>query len=222
MTAKVITVFNQKGGAGKTTCSLHLAAGLALTKKKSVLVVDADDQGTASRWVASANNASPDEAKKFPGDIKNVFNFETRIHREIEKEIDDYDVIIIDCPPSAKSPVASGALVVSDLAVIPVQPTPQDMWALPKALTLVDSAREKNKDLKALVVANRVTRTSIASAVVEQLGNQTFPLAKASLANRTAFSDFTVPTGTAYGSRDKKAIAEINELVNEVAHALSL
>ncbi|MCY0853429.1 ParA family protein [Cupriavidus sp. D39] len=220
MTAKVITVFNQKGGAGKTTCSLHVGAGLALRKLR-ILVIDADDQGTASRWIASANSANT-AGKQFPGDIKNVFNFETRIHREIEKEIEDYDVIIVDCPPSAKSPVASSALLVSDIAVIPVQPTPQDMWALPKALTLVESAREKNTELMALVVANRVTRTSVASAVVEQLGNQSIPLAKVSLAQRTAYSDFTVPTGTAYGSRDKKAISEINAFVDEVTRIISL
>src|SRR2546423_12417101 len=97
MAAKIIAVVNQKGGSGKTTLSMQLAGSLARRGSK-VLVVDADPQGTATRWAASA-----DDEKPFPASVVGLSAASTKVHREVRKFVPDYQYIIIDCPPAADS-----------------------------------------------------------------------------------------------------------------------
>ena len=99
--ARIIALVNQKGGPGKTTIAMHLAGTLARRSFK-VLVVDADPQGTATRWASSA----PDDAE-FPAGIARLGGGDVKLHREVKKFLTDYDFIVIDCPPSADSPVSS-------------------------------------------------------------------------------------------------------------------
>ncbi len=98
MTAKIITVCNQKGGSGKTTLSMQLAGTLARRKNK-VLVVDADPQGTATRWAASASDENP-----FPASVIGLSAANEKVHREVKKFVGDYDFIVIDCPPAQIRP----------------------------------------------------------------------------------------------------------------------
>src|ERR1051326_241416 len=123
MTARIIAVTNQKGGSGKTTLSMQLAGTLARRGRK-VMVVDADPQGTATRWAASAEDDKP-----FPASVVGLSAASAKVHREVKKFVDDYRYIIIDCPPAADSPVPQSALLVADLALVPVIPSPLDMWA---------------------------------------------------------------------------------------------
>ena len=94
MSARIVAVVNQKGGSSKTTLSIHLAGTLARRGIKS-LIVDADPQGTSTRWASSAPDATP-----FPAAVLGLSAAGEKVHREIAKFKDDYDVIIIDCPPS--------------------------------------------------------------------------------------------------------------------------
>src|SRR5215203_1872085 len=118
MAAKIIAVCNQKGGSGKTTLSMQLAGSLARRGNK-VLVVDADPQGTATRWAASADDENP-----FPASVVGLTAASEKVHREVKKFINDYDFIVIDCPPSADSPVPQSSLLIADLALVPIIPTP--------------------------------------------------------------------------------------------------
>lgn len=123
MPAKIITVANQKGGSGKTTVSMQLAGTLA-RRGYRVLVVDADPQATATRWAASASDDIP-----FPASVVGLSAANEKVHREVRKFIDDYSVIIIDCPPAADSQVPQSTLLVADLVLVPIIPSPLDMWA---------------------------------------------------------------------------------------------
>ena len=99
--AKIIAVVNQKGGPGKSTVAMVLAGTLGRRGSK-VLVVDADpEQGSATRWVASASDEAP-----FPASIAGLGKTDAKLHREVQKFVADYDYIVIDCPPSVNSPVA--------------------------------------------------------------------------------------------------------------------
>jgi chromosome partitioning protein len=89
---------------------MQLSATLARRGYK-VLVVDADPQGASVRWAASA-----DDDKPFPSSVVGLSTDGTKVHREVHKFIGDYDIIVIDCPPAADSPVPQSALLVSDLA----------------------------------------------------------------------------------------------------------
>ncbi|MBV9226823.1 MAG: ParA family protein, partial [Acidobacteriaceae bacterium] len=125
MRAKIVSLVNQKGGCGKTTISMHIAGALASRRGgKKVLVVDADPQGTATRWAASASDEDP-----FPASVVGLAAANTKVHREVRKFVNDYDFIIIDCPPAADSPVPQSALLITDVALVPVIPSPPDLWA---------------------------------------------------------------------------------------------
>lgn len=123
MTAKVVTVFNQKGGCGKTTVTIELAGTIAM-RGYQTLVVDMDEQSTATRWASQATDDEP-----FPAATMNLAAMEGKVHREIRNHLDNYDFIFIDCPPAALSPAPSSAMLISDPAIIPIVPAPADMWA---------------------------------------------------------------------------------------------
>src|ERR1700675_1577485 len=111
----VIALLNQKGGVGKTTLSVHLAAALATGKR--VLLVDADPQRSALDW-----SAQRQAEKMFP-----VIGLPTKnLYRELAPMSKDYDWIVIDGPPRAND-IAKAAIAASDLVIIPVQPSPFDV-----------------------------------------------------------------------------------------------
>ncbi len=102
MAAKVIAVVNQKGGAGKTTLAMQLAGTLA-QRGATVLVVDADAQGTATRWAASASADAP-----FPAAVIGLSAAGSHVHREVAQFLDDYTM---PSPPDLWSAVGIRQLV---------------------------------------------------------------------------------------------------------------
>src|ERR1700693_4650935 len=146
MVAKVITVFNQKGGCGKTTVSMQFAGELGLRGHRGV-VVDMEKQDTATRWASQASDEEP-----FPAALSNLAAMGGKMHREIRSQIENYDYIVIDCPPAVHSPSPSSAMLVSDLALIPVVPAPADMWAVVAAKQLAANAQATNEILKVRLV----------------------------------------------------------------------
>lgn len=213
MTAKIIAIANQKGGSGKTTVSMTLAGTLGMRGFR-VLVVDADAQGTATQYAASA----PDDAP-FPATVSGLSAAGNKIHREIQKQVDDYDIIIIDCPPAVDSVIPQSALLVSDLVIVPVVPSPADLWAALGMRELVARIEVINEDLRGVLLANSCQpQARITQAVMEQLDEFGMPLLKARMHNRTAFRQamaFGVPVQT-LGSEAKKAADEANRLADEV------
>lgn len=164
MSAKIIVVTNQKGGSGKTTLSMQLAGSLARRGNK-VLVVDADPQGTATRWAAAA-----DDDKPFPASVVSLSAASSKVHREVKKFIGDYDFIVIDCPPAADSPVPQSALLVADLALVPIIPSPLDMWAAVGIRQVIENVGGINEDLKSRLVINQCQpNTTLAREALEIL-----------------------------------------------------
>src|ERR1700731_1948435 len=182
MVAKVITVFNQKGGCGKTTVSMQLAGALGLRGHK-VLVVDMDEQGTATRWASQAPDENP-----FPATLSNLAAMGGKMHREIRSQIGDYDYIVIDCPPAVHSPSPSSAMLVSDLALIPVVPAPADIWAVVAAKQLAAHAQATNELLRVRLIPNMVQKnTTLARETLDVLSEDIeIPLATARLGSRSA------------------------------------
>ena len=213
MSAKIIAVANQKGGSGKTTVSMTLAGTLGLRGFK-VLVVDADAQGTATQYAAAA----PDDAP-FPATVSGLSAAGNKIHREIRKQVEDYDIIIIDCPPAVDSVIPQSALLVADLVIVPVVPSPADLWAALGMRELVARIEVINEDLRGVLLANSCQpQARITQAVMEQLNEFGMPLLKSRMHNRTAFRQamaFGVPVQT-LGADARKAMDEANQLADEV------
>jgi chromosome partitioning protein len=213
MTAKIITVANQKGGSGKTTVSMQVAGTLARRGNK-VLVVDADPQGTATRWAASADDENP-----FPASVVGLSAANEKVHREVKKFIEDYDFIVIDCPPAADSPVPQSALLIADLALVPVIPSPLDMWAAVGIKQVIFNVLDLNETLQARLVLNQCQpHTTLAQESLEVLPEFGIELAKTQIRHRQVYRQSAVFGQIVhnFGSKANAAIEEMEALVNEV------
>ncbi len=218
MTSKIITVANQKGGAGKTTIAMQIAGTFARYNYR-VLVVDADQQGTAIRWAASAEDDKP-----FPAAVVNLSAAGGKLHREVKKFVSDYQIIIIDCPPAADSPIPQSALLISDLVLVPVIPSPLDMWASVGIRQVVENVQDINEELKARIVINQhQPQTNLAKDVLDILSDFGLDMAESRLHQRVAFRQSPIIGGTVhdFGKKAQQAIDEIEGLVDEILSILA-
>jgi chromosome partitioning protein len=127
----IISVFNQKGGSGKTMLSVHLAVAAHLLGRK-VAILDLDPQASASVWLrARGSRPGPVVVKVGASDLKRAVTGAAE---------DGFDFVLIDSPPSV-TPDTARIILVSDLVVIPVRPEPFDLAAIPDTLKLVGSKR---------------------------------------------------------------------------------
>jgi chromosome partitioning protein len=218
MTAKIITVCNQKGGSGKTTVSMQLAGTLARQKKR-ILVVDADPQGTATRWAASADDENP-----FPASVIGLSAANDKVHREVKKFVENYDFIIIDCPPAADSPVPQSALLIADLALVPIIPSPLDLWASVGIRKVIENVGDINETLQSRLIVNQCQpKTNLAKDTLEVLPEFGIAVCKNYLRQRTAYRQSAVfgQTVQDFGSKARDAIIEIEALTKEILRVLN-
>lgn len=219
MPAKIIAVLNQKGGVGKTTIAMQLAGTLANMGFRT-MVVDADRQGSATRWAA----ASPDD-RRFPAAICGLSAAGDKVHREVKKYIDDFDVIVVDCPPSVDSTVPSSALLVADLALVPIIPSPTDLWAAVGVRELLSNVSDINETLQARLVPNMCQpNTEVTREALDLLREFKIPITDTKLCLRTAHRQSAALGGTVHdlGTRAGEAINEVNNLTYEVMGLLKL
>lgn len=219
MTSKIITIANQKGGAGKTTLSMQLAGTFA-KRNYRVLVADADPQATATRWAASA-----EEDKLFPGTVVGLHAAGGKIHQEIKKFINDYQLILIDCPPAADSPVPQSSLMISDLALVPIIPSPLDIWAAVGIKQVIEKIQIINEDLKSCIVINQCQpQTTLARDVIDLLADFGIDMLKTHLHQRVVYRQAPAIGGTVhdFGSKASAAIIEIEGVADEIADILGI
>ena len=207
----IIGLLNQKGGVGKTTLSVNIAAILAQSGSR-VLLIDADPQGSALDW-AAARQADP---------IISVVGFpRATIHREIAQIGQGYDHIVIDGPPRVTD-LARSAIMASDIVLIPVQPSPYDIWASEEVVKLIDEARVYKETLKSVFVINRkIANTAIGRDVSEALSIYPVKTMKASITQRVIFAE-AAAQGLAVHEVDYSgsAATEIRSVTSELAGLL--
>lgn len=210
MTAKVILLTNQKGGCGKTTIAMNLSG--AFGKNHKVLLIDGDPQGSASRWAASA-----EDDKQFPCAIMSLANITDKVNREIKKYISDYDYIFIDCPPAIENKFTASAMLVADLAIVPVIPSPTDLWSAVGIQKLISNVSEINEKLEARLLANMCqTNASIAKEALSLINEFEFPKFETDIYQRTAYRQAAAYGSTVLEMENAKAKAEINDLIAEI------
>ncbi len=214
MSAKIIAVVNQKGGAGKTTLAMLLAGSLA-ERGKRVLVADADAQNTAVHWAGMGTG--------FPAEVQDVSGEESKLHKALRKLTDAFDYIVIDSPPAATAPVTASALRAAHLALVPVIPSPLDLWASVRIREAIVLARHKNPQLEARLVVNQMQpNTLLAREVLGMLPEFGIPLLAANLKSRTAYRQCAALGGSIHslGSRAALAVMEVDALRREVEELL--
>lgn len=171
---KIITIAQQKGGAGKTTIAAHLAVAFS-QRGKRVAVIDIDPQGSLTQW----HNI---REKKF-GEGFTGMNFSSisgwRLPNEIDRVKSNADVIIIDSPPHTQTETKT-AIRVADFVIIPAQPSPTDLWATAETVRLVSEERIPHRVL--------LNRAVLNSKLLKDIEKQFSSVLKNKIANRIVFA----------------------------------
>ncbi len=208
----IIGILNQKGGVGKTTLAVNLAA--AMTRQGSrVLLIDTDPQGSALDWAAARKDEPLFAVVGLP---------RPTVHKEIAVIGKGYDHIIIDGPPRVTE-LARSAIMASDLVIIPVQPSPYDIWAADDVVKLIAEARIYKENIKSVFVVNRkIVNTAIGRDIGETLAAYEVPVLNASITQRVVFAEAVAQGKSVFeideeGPAAKEVQAVLNEIMKEFA-----
>lgn len=202
----IITIAQQKGGAGKTTLAAQLAVVL-MSMGRTVATVDTDPQGSLTRWA--------EVRREQLGEEDALTHYQAsgwRTERQVRELADDFQYVIIDSPPHAET----GARLViraADMILVPTQPSPLDVWATQATLALAEAEGKP-----ALIVANRVPpRSNTAEDIVNNLDRLGAPAARVRLGQRIAFVESMLNgRGVIETHRLSTATEEITALTREV------
>lgn len=209
MPAKVYAVANQKGGVGKTTLAMNLAAGLA--RRGSCLVVDADPQGSATLWagLAAASRRFPAEVVPATGSLESGLG----------RWCGEFEYVLIDCPPAMDSDHVVAAMENARVLLIPVLPSPMDLWASARIEAMVNRARRSNPRIQARLVLNQFEpRNAMSRGMDAALREFGVPALRHRLTRRASYRTSALEGCSVYdlGSRGQVAANEIDAVIKEV------
>jgi chromosome partitioning protein len=204
---KIIAILNQKGGVGKTTITSNLGVSLR-NKGYKTLLVDADPQGSLRDWNEQNN-----------GELISVIALDREtIYKDLNSFKEQFDYIIIDGAPQI-SALAGAAIKAADIVLIPVTPSPYDVWACSDLVELVKTRQEiTDFKLKAFFVISRARKnTTLTQDVNDALAGYELPILKNKTMHREIYAKTASDGQTVFA--DNSAIDaqhEINAIINEI------
>jgi len=207
----VIAVVGNKGGAGKTTLSINIASGMQ--RRFATVLLDADPQRSSFQWREIAER----------DDLVDVVDAVEDVVGTVRQYRERFECVMIDCPPSVQSEQTRQALACSDIAVIPVLPSPLDLWATVHVEQELEWARSVNPGIKALVVVNQLeSRTLLSRLMREALAEIALPVAKTAITRRMAYRNAMLQGCSVLdaGATANDAAEDIKQLVEEVVNCL--
>lgn len=202
----IISILNPKGGSGKTTLSTNLARALHERGHK-VLLVDSDPQGSARDWhAANEDNPLPLIALDRANNIKSLSGVAS-----------GYDFVIVDGAAKLEDMIAA-SIKVTDVVLIPVQPSPYDLWA---ASDLVDfiKARQEVTDGKPparFIISRAIAGTRLGDEVRTALDEQGIGSFATHITQRQVYPQTAAEGGTVFDGKNADGIAEMNALTDEL------
>ena len=211
MTAKTIAITSQKGGVGKTTLTLHLAAQLA-TEGLRVKVIALDPQSSALDWSVARDAAELDP----------LFDLDpwprATIHRHLAAKSEGFDVVLLDVPPRTDA-IARSALAQVDLAIIPIIAGGFDLWAVEHTCTLIDELRVVREEMDAVFLTNfSDKRTAAERGLASALADYDIDLLDTRISHRIGFR-YAVGRGQVLQEYEpgNAGVREIRQLTRELA-----
>lgn len=202
----VIAVLNPKGGCGKTTLATNLARALHDRGIKTLLV-DSDPQGSAADWHAAREDnplpflayGKPENFKALPGIAQ------------------PYAYVLIDGAAKLEGMIAA-ALKVADSVLIPVQPSPYDIWAVTDLVDLIKARQEvmAGKPQAAFVISRAIKRTVLSREVLTALAEYPLPVFATATMQRQSYPRTAAEGKSVFESGSKEAAQEISAITDEL------
>ena len=202
----IISLLNPKGGSGKTTLSTNIARAF-YERGSKVLLVDSDPQGSASDWHAVREDnpipiiayGKPDNLKALPGVAA------------------PYDYVFIDGAAKLEGMIAASVRV-SDVILIPVQPSPYDIWGASDLVDLIKARQEvtEGKPHAAFIVSRAIKRTILGNEITGALTEYNLPIFHAMTIQRQIYPRTASEGFTVFDDAGKEATAEINAIADEL------
>jgi chromosome partitioning protein len=202
----IVSFLNQKGGVGKSTLSINVAAWLA-RKPRKVLLIDADSQGTATEWAALRE--------------ERIFQVVSMARDNMAKDAlamaADYQDVVIDGPPGATQR-SREALIISNLVLIPIEPSGASIWSSRDTVDQIQRAQASKPAIKAaFVISRKLANTVIGRDIPKMAAINGFPLLKSEIVNRVGFAEALTLGKTVFdwvGGRD--AAQDVEKLCLEI------
>ena len=206
--AKVVSIANPKGGTGKTTTAVHLARALQLAGMDTILL-DTDPQQSALSWYGLDALAGALPVSAVP---------HSAIESTVKGNAGKYDLIVIDGAAKLEAVQMVPLLKVSDVMILPCQPSPLDIWG---CATLADAAAARmeavGKPVSRFLVTRAIQGTALAADVVEALEAQGLPVLESRLHQRVAFAEaFAAGQTVIEYEPEGKAAFEVQSLADDV------
>jgi len=210
----IISILNSKGGVGKSTLASNLARALQL-RDNTVLIIDTDRQGTMRDWGAMQREEA---------DYPTVVAVDRPVlGKSLEKLHDAFSFIVVDGAAKLESMLAD-AVKVSDVVLIPVQPSPPDIWAVRELVDLITARQTvtEGKPRAAFVVSRQIKGTHLAEDITEALESYGLPVFEARTTQRVVYGEAFIGGATVLDLEPEgKGAAEILAITDELEELLN-
>ena len=210
----VVSILSQKGGTGKSTLALNLAAAFAV-QGQSVLLFDSDSQASCRVWASRSGPEGP------PGiDVRELQ--EDAVFAEVRAGAADHDWVVIDGPPRLTSIIAD-AIRVADLVVIPATPGPFDLWACPQLVAAVKASQTANggRPTATFVVTADKPGTLLSRHIDESLAAYGLPVMVSRTTDRVAYPMTIIAGQSVFDGRDRTAQQQMIAIRDEIERLLN-